>query len=309
MFCGVPSKILGTTKISPPGSSTSPGGVDCVFMSSLAVWKTQLSGAAVYVPIRPESVRAQFPDWTHTGRKILNFFEYVRKVHCSETEVMVACKPHVRFGGSIRLPVRLFPYVDATLLHNVICEGDPEPPYQLVVPVLQGKYLLLRPHTTSFNSWRKMMWVGKQGYGSYLTSPSFDLGMGCVLQAAFPLPWDMSASEIRKIEEARVSDHQELLRALYRKKEKIFPRTARFISANGFPTLAALLQNQKEFSYQEYSETHIKLKRNWDAHPAFSENVYIREYWQKLLKEKDKEKAFISYKRFVVDLDDRGFYT
>jgi len=232
----------------------------------------------------------------------------VRKSDPIESQLLDVVKPHVKWGESIRMPIRLFPYVDSSMLHNFVMEGKAEPPYQLVLPEMRGKYLLLRPAPTIFESWRKMLWVGKKGYGLYITTPSFEIGMGCVLQAAVPLPWNMRPDEILIIEDRVVSDHQNVLRALYRKKVKVFPKTARFISKNGFPTLCAMLQQQKEFTYKEVSEKDVMLIRNWDAHPAFSENAYVKDFWERMLKERDSDKAFVAYRRFVVDLHDKGFY-
>lgn len=309
LFSGVSSRILGMTRIIPPGSSTSPSGVDCVFASTISVWQHQLSAGVVYVPIRPDTVSAAFPDWTHTGRKVRNFYEYVRQTQMEMLVVPSVGSPHVRYGQSLKPPIRLFPFMDSTLLHNCITEGDPEPPYQLCEVERVGQFALLRPVTVRFSKWRAMLWVGKKGYGSYLTSPSYNLGLGCVLYAGFAAPWDMTRDEILQIESRVRGEDQRVLRQLYKSRIKSFPVLQRFIKVKGSSTIPQMIEGQDEFQLEYLEERKVKIIRNIHAHPEFSENPYVQSIYAKLRLEKDRDKAFVNYKRYVGDLAEKGFYS
>lgn len=154
-----------------------------------------------------------------------------------------------------------------------------------------------------------MLWVGKKGYGSYLTSPSYNLGLGCVLYAGFAAPWDMTRDEILQIESRVRGEDQRVLRQLYKSRIKSFPALQRFIKVKGSSTIPQMIEGQDEFQLEYLEERKVRIIRNIHAHPEFSENPYIQSMYAKLRLEKDRDKAFVNYKRYVGDLAEKGFYS
>jgi len=107
LFCGVPASVIGTTKVKRMPGPQSPGLCDAVFVSSVQAWKQQYVANCVYAPENPSVVLKEFPDWTFTVRKILNFYEYVKKEEKKEP-VQVWGEPHQLYRGSKYLALPFF---------------------------------------------------------------------------------------------------------------------------------------------------------------------------------------------------------
>lgn len=275
LFVGVPASVIGVTQIKRIQGLQSPSMCDAVFYSTLAAWKQQYVSNCVYVPIGPQVVLKEFPDWQSTLRKVGNFFEYVKP----ETQVVVPDRkvdPFQRWRGSVYPPISFFPYVDTSmLLGPLIQRGDwntggilwsfyPEEGYLRVGPFMEDK-------------WRSSIWV-KGGVWCPLVQCLHHQKFYGQMNAGFPYPWDMTAIEIECYENRNKFTHR-YLRAHWKKKT-FFNNTLlnSYVPGTGVPYVV-FLRHQDEF---ELGPNSILLRKPM-SHPAFSQGM-VYEAWKKLRK-------------------------
>lgn len=265
LFCGVPASIVGSTEIRPVRGPQSPDLCDVVFFGSIAAWKMQFAARVVYVPANPVAVAKEIPDWSHTGRVIQNYYEYVREERITEVE---RSKSPGQYFKEIQYPaLQMFPVVDTSYLDQPLEEFSRE--------FLQGKlYSLVKErwrmvvYPFSMKWWRQSIivrggrWTLVRLHVERLYSLVGNEDRAGFREAACPLPWDMSEMEVQFVE--RKFPDQMVLRAFFLQGKSFIGRVPK----------------QKEFDV-ELSRSEPVLRRLENAHPV-SLQGWKRDEWQKL---------------------------
>lgn len=207
LFCGVPSSILGSTNVRAVRGPQSPDMCDAVFFNSIPAWRMQFAARVVYVPASPAVVASEVPDWVHTGRKIRNFYEYVREEKVIESDRKM--EPGQYWRGVKYPPINLAPVVDTTYVSRPLgnfvkdfptCSGKPE-----LFSLVKEKWKMV-VHPFSMQWWRQsVVVVGDQWTLVKLhIARLYDLvgpaDYRFFRAAAVMLPWDMTAGEVLKVE-------------------------------------------------------------------------------------------------------------
>jgi hypothetical protein len=288
LFVGVPASVIGVTQIKRIQGLQSPSMCDAVFYSTLDAWKQQYVTNCVYVPIGPQLVLREFPDWQSTLRKVGNFFEYVKP----ETQVLVPdrkVEPYQKWRDSIYSPISFFPYVETSLLScPIVHRGEWESGGILFSFYPEEGFLRCVPFL--LERWRSSIWVKGNRWCPLSECVHREHFYG-QLYAGVPYPWDMTSQEIERYEDKRQFP-QRFLRALWKEKKVL---TKKFLGAKvpGFSyTYQRLIQNQQEF---DLGPENVLLRRAI-SHPAFSQGM-IYETWRKM---RNNYHAFSEFQRFIV---------
>lgn len=277
LFCGVPSSVIGVTKVKRMPGPQSPGLCDAVFLSSLQSWKQQFVANCVYVPENPSVVLREFPDWTFSARKVLNFYEYVKKEEKKEI-VQIWSEPHQYHRGTKLIPLPFFPYVDSSLLRVPLRERT-----QWGVG---GELFSLAPkdghlEVVAFQPmmWRSSLWVREEKWCPVKDCLEF-ISFPGQMSTSIALPWDMLPQEVEDVEKRWDGGAQKLLRQKWEKKEalgQVFMKGEVKVQSRKLPMqMFQYIREQEEFVLQDGY-----LVRKVTAHPAFSEGI-LWDTWRKL---------------------------
>jgi len=199
LFCGVPSTILGRTKIKSGGTgSAAPHDAEVVFVNSIEVWHHQQSSPVVYAPYTPESIQKHFPDWHSTGRKVSSMWEYVRQ---QLAPPLLKVRTQGQFCRSTLGPVHpIFPYLDVSIVGSLLQDkGLPTLPLRFFSLELQEGTMVVVPFKPS--DWRRSIWVNEHNEWGRLITAIEHLGYyDGFMYAAVPLPWNMTKDEVEEVE-------------------------------------------------------------------------------------------------------------
>jgi len=287
LFVGVPASVIGVTQIKRIQGLQSPSMCDAVFYSTLDAWKQQYVTNCVYVPIGPQLVLREFPDWQSTLRKVGNFFEYVKP----ETQVLIPdrkVEPYQKWRDSLYSPISFFPYVETSLLVcPIVQRGEwesggtlysfyPEEGFSRCVP-----FVLER--------WRSSIWVKGKKWCPLSECVHRERFSG-QLYAGVQYPWDMTSQEIERYEDKRQFP-QRYLRALWKEKKVLTKKLLSSKVPGLSNTFQRLIENQQEFDLGPES---VLLRRSV-CHPAFSQGM-IYETWRKM---RNNYHAFSDFQRFI----------
>jgi len=266
LFCGVPSTIIGATEIRPVRGPQSPDLCDVVFFNSIASWKVQFAAKVVYVPSNPEVVVREVPDWSHTGNRILQYYEYVREERVNEDDR----KMHVGqvWKGKVYPQVQLFPFLDSSYLDCPLVNFVKNLAEGALFSVVKDRWKM-KVVPFSMRYWRTSVIV----YEDKWTLVKFQLYRlyAIVNQedkkgfrgASVFLPWDMSRGEVERFEQ----QYFPLQRGL---------RDA-FESGQSFP---GKLPQQKEFNVDLTGSSPMLIRQS-RAHPVTFSGWELSE-WERM---------------------------
>jgi len=128
LFIGVPSRVLGYTKLLNVEADTAQHKVahtDAIVVANQRIWTQVVSARPhagripdVYAPIPEEEVKKLFPGWVYVGKKFGSFFGY-RMMDNKEKDVRIGqvC------GNEWYPPTRLVPFLDVTKLGMPLTDG------------------------------------------------------------------------------------------------------------------------------------------------------------------------------------------
>jgi len=199
LFCGVPSTILGRTRINQHyvgGASTQEA--EIAFVNSLEVWHHQQAAPVVYAPYTPDSVQLEFPDWVSTGKKVSSMYEYVKQQIILEIPRVKEEGQYLR--GLLGPTHPIFPYLDVTLLdHYLGRRGKPHPHVKFYSLKLRDGIMIIEPFSP--DKWRQSIWVDEDYKWGMAFTAIEHLGYHRgFMYAAVPLPWNMTPDEIELVE-------------------------------------------------------------------------------------------------------------
>jgi len=271
-FSGVPSTVLGTTKVRRVQSYQSPDQCDAVFCSSFDVWRQQFISNVVYTPYCGAEVRERFPDWEWTGRQVLTFREYVRRKDVQET-ASVQEKPHQICAKLMYPPWGLFPYTDVSLHGDYVRDrGDYMKGAKFFSLKRKGAFISLVPFNPE--QWSSSIWVRCHDWGPIMEG-LHDVGpVFGFMNAAIPLPWNIDPDQLLEIEKRYCGDAQQILRRYYYDKDEEFAWSQRVQVEGQLMTLRQYLSIQVEFVFTEVTKYEhlprqprsIRLSRNVMSH-------------------------------------------
>jgi len=217
VFVGVPSSVLGSTRIKNSSVRASPEDCEVAFVSSVESWLQKTVAPVVYCPVIPATVAKSFPDWDHTGKMVRHFHEYVRRKDQKVIRAdLKSDLPHVLEKQGVTPSSSLYPYCQGKQLSlaykKVLVEGEV---YTLRI---DGLYVSLVPFEVV--KWRKALIVTQCFWSPVRSNLEIFFGKTYegLMNAATPLPWDVGEAELIRYESLLVGDAQDLLRQAYVRK-------------------------------------------------------------------------------------------
>jgi len=247
LFCGVPSTILGSTKIETISGAHSAVICDYVFCANVEVWQQQFSSATVYCPIGIQYARDHFPDWEYTGKDVQGYKEFKRRIEVKPLQ-LDKTSPHQLWQRTCFLPLDIAPFVDSSLLSAPLEK--------------RGKFVLgSQFYSLSFNSsyfkvirfrrelWRQSIWVNGPEWGPALDAIE-TLGRGpgfCHVSADIYLPWDMTEGEFYGVEQRLKVAHHQYVRKKFDNGDRSFRPQERITIGSFIETWSQFFGRQGEF--------------------------------------------------------------
>jgi len=287
LFCGVSATVVSHTKIKKIAGPQSPGMCDVAFYSGLDSWRQNYVSSFAYVPVNPQVVSKEFPDWRATSRKVMNFYEYV-KVEEKKEPVFVSIEPVQIYKGNKYHPLSFFPYVDSSICSCPLrVRGKWEEGGQLFSVEMRNAVL----HVIDFRPelWRSSLWIKGDVWQPLSQCVHLESFVG-QMPTSLLLPWDMLPQEIEQRETLYDGGAQARLRHMWeedRVVEDVFLRQQVKVLGRKHPIqMKDFVREQKEFDLVER-----RLIRRVSAHPAFSRG-YVWDTWRKL------RQNYMSYDQF-----------
>jgi len=246
IFAGVHPSVLGATRIrysSTQGSSYAVG--DVLFASSLDVITLSSVPSVVYSSCLVDSL----PGWRRTGRKVQDFFEFVRRP--VQDLVGLSLKIGQFVNGDLFPPLSLFPFSDVSILGYPL-ERSPQRHVGQACRFFtfekeKGKIVL---SNLSVHSWRRSIWESSGEWGLLLDSPHlFPRVPGLLLvEGAISYPWDSTKAESQQFEGEIPG--QKRLRELFEQKAELSSEILmeKFRVDGGiYVNLRRIINQQREF--------------------------------------------------------------
>jgi len=253
---------------------------DISFVSSLDVWRQRLSSPIVYCATVPHVVASSFPDWISTGRRVMSFYEYVRRQEIVvEPSAPIDVKPHSVTSTGIFPTQNIFPYYLGKALRY-----DPTLRKGAVFTMVKdGPYATLGPFIPRL--WRLSVIMSDQSFS--LLQYNFHNLKTCPegYETSFTyIPWDIPESLFLLNERKDATDLMLFLRHKFITDTPIkdSDKSRRFVLFGKTHSLMESLALQKEFIYPFITQGSFKLGRTQSS----SEIGYLRKF-PNLIRERD----------------------
>jgi hypothetical protein len=296
LFCGVASTILKKTRIKLLSEGmASPQAVDVCFVNSIDTWKFQQAPNTVYAPIHPRLIKDVFPDFQSTGRRVENYWEFVREAWPKmDAKIMTSVGQYCR--NSVFPPCSIAPILDVSLIGQPLRSlGKPgrSSRFYTIAPI-KGVQTLVPFESTQ---WRVSVFVNPDSTWGLLSkaiewSPDEQFS----LAARVMLPWDMTSAEIKVVEDRIASPYQSIHEYL-RKEVGHVPWQIQTHTYSR-EMICNALQGQREFLL-----TSMGIMRTEMAHPAVHASEVLRDIHARCCKMPGK--GWTEYQRLVQRLREK----